>query len=732
MTPTQASEERSSAQLCPYLYAWDAFLPDSTHGSEQDREKATFQDSQQDFVGDNVLQIQEAVLSGSAFSFKKGFKKLDPLIPLLFRASRAHWITDFQEMREVSQLAIQITHPKRGDTLNSSHTFLRAELQFLADSLLAESPDAEPPAPFSAPLPLQSQQALLTLMPSLWACLLWSAGRLAQGHYPQAIDCLTGFQPCLKHAPAAYRLRHSIILGICFQASGKFENAKQELQTQQEVLKRFPSSALDFAILRRRLSFALESEDVRAAIRLAREMDMKAKQAPSDYLSMLYFQEKIKLKITLGESAAMGQIQETQENLIKHSDIPQNIVTPLEERCEVALAEQRPRDALKIVAEQAWLGREKGMVNGQLISGMILFQCQAHLGQVQAARTTLNELRYLCQTYRFGRDAIRASMLEVLWHFRRDQPSLSAPLLLSVESRVQKLGLRVHQWAISLLRFVMDPKRVQLQRAFPSGQQSLVEFRASVSLLLKWAGLVRWSKADPLTFLRTLLQNSSTRSFSSHGFVSLGVWMLVSFPDEDTLLFECASFAEGSDLDKLLRSLLTASGPLDVKRLHEEAFPRSPYSEHRHRPRILAGLQKTRAHLRKCFAEFSDTILVNSNNFGLDLQSGFQLSPAHVKWNFEPNVLAHESASSERRSSAPSGNSAAARNNAPVQPTTIRAMEERILLWLKTHGPSSGSRIAEGMGFARKSLHFYLKNLVAQNRIKLTGLGRNARYFLEG
>jgi hypothetical protein len=618
--------------------------------------------------------------------------------------------------------------------------FVLAELQFLVDSLLKDSEEMPPPRDVLADVMGKPEIKIETLLSGLWQALLYAGSRLSQGHYQEAISALRIFVPFVKDLPAAYRLRLTIILGICFQATGRFADCAEQLQHQKDVLDVFPSVVLSFALSRRQLSYAIETENLFSAKEIALHMERLSASVRSQFLLTLYYQEKIKLSILMGDGFGIDALQVQQESVIENSKIPVHFVVPIEERCEAAIQAKKPQKALKIVAKQAWLSREHGMLNGQLIAAMILLQCQMQLGRVQAARITLNEIRYLCQTYSFGRDEVRARILESIWILQFGQRAEGMRILLSAQYKSLSLGLRIHSWALRIFQFVLEPSREGLFQAFPAGRHSARDLRSSLALLRKWVGLMKMRDSEGSDLFERFslldIQLSQSRPYivSSIGYPDFGIWLIVTFFDEDDVSLETASFVSGGQYDLWLRRLLSSSDPVGLADLHALAFPRTPYSPSRHRSRVLLGLQKMRAALRGDFVHYRQVTKGDGGHFGLGIRDMCKLVPEPVIWTAAASP-AQRSASvrlqrdSEAQASEPVGSKR--RGNSPQVAATIASKCDRIVQWLKAHGPSSGSEMATGMGLARKSLHFYLKHLVDLSVISLSGLGRSARYSLK-
>jgi hypothetical protein len=516
---------------------------------------------------------------------------------------------------------------------------------------------------------------------------------------------------------------------------GQFYDSYEELAIQHHILLAFPSMVLEFALQRRRLSFALESENLKSAVAITREMENQAKCIHSPFLLTLFYQEKIKLSLSLSDGHDIGSMQEIQESLLANSNIPARIVFPLEERCEVALLAQKPRSALKIVAKQAWLSRENGLINGQLIAGMILFQCQVQLGHIQAARITLNELKYLCKQYTFGRDALCARILEAIWHLGNDNPSTNTghSILASARHMAQGLGLKIHLWAIQLFSCFLGPTRENLQSAFPNDRRSRDEFRAALLLVNKWLILMKRHSSPELQLVRLLLSESRPFTFVSIGFPECGTWIIVTYGAADQVQFEVVHFAISSMHDLWLRLLLSSHKPIGLKELHMALAPRVSYIPYRHRKPLLVGLQKMRSKFRNGFTHYLKGADADSGYFGLRNEEQLSLSPMPSVWRFDDlKQLEHTSQRLTKKDQAQitAADRPRRRNNAPRRHSTIQTKSDRITAWLKAHGPSSGSEMSLGMGLARKSLHFYLKRLVELRRVSLSGLGRNAVYSL--
>jgi hypothetical protein len=653
------------------------------------------------------------------------------ILQLLVRASRAHWATDFQEMNQVQEIARTLSASK-------SDSFVMEELCFLMDSVLGA--DFDQPAPLIQLTEPKTNTAhnQETQLRSLWQALIWAGARLSQGRYQDAVTVLRHYLPFAHRFPAAYRLRVSIILGICHQAMGQYQESYEELTTQQRILLKFPSRVLEFALQRRRLSFALETEDLQSARTIGRQMETQAALIQSPFLLTLFYQEKIKLSLSLSDGLDIGSTQEIQESLLAKSKIPAHVIIPLEERCEAALLAQKPRNALKIVSKQAWLSRENGLINGQLIAAMILFQCQVQLGHIQAARITVNELKYLCKQYRFGRDELRARILEAIWFLGNDGLSTYTGhgLLDSAQQMAQGLGLKVHLWAIYLFRCFLGPTRENLQSAFDRDRQSIDEFRAALLLVNKWLILMKQQSSQAFQFVRLLLSESRPFTFVSLGFPECGSWIIVTFSTADYVQFETAHFAHGSMHDMWLRLLLSSKEPIGLSELHTAIAPRVSYTDHRHRSSTLIGLQKLRAKLRTSFTHYLKGADASSRYFGLRNEEQLRLFPAPNVWTCKPLNQTEQISRASRRFIKESQTQLLAadhqrkRNNAPKLQSTIQSKSDRITAWLEAHGPSSGSEMSLGMGLARKSLHFYLKRLVELRIVSLSGLGRNAVYSL--
>jgi hypothetical protein len=631
----------------------------------------------------------------------------------------------------------QVQEIARTLTAGKYDSFVIAELRFLVDSVLGA--DFDQPAPCIQLTDSKTNKELSaeTQLQSLWQALIWAGARLSQGRYQDAVTVLRHYLPFAHRFPAAYRLRVSIILGICHQAMGQFQESYEELATQQRILVTFPSRVLEFALQRRRLSFALETEDLQSALAIAREMETQATHIQSPFLLTLFYQEKIKLSLSLSDGLDIGSTQEIQESLLAKSKIPAHVIIPLEERCEAALLAQKPRNALKIVAKQAWLSRENGLINGQLIAAMILFQCQVQLGHIQAARITVNELKYLCKQYRFGRDELRARILEAIWFLGRDSPSTYTghSLLASAQQMAQGLGLKVHLWAIHLFRCFLGPTRETLQSAFPNCPRSRDEFRAALLLVNKWLILMKQQTSPAFQLVRLLLSESRPFTFVSLGFPECGSWIIVTYSAADYVRFESAHFANGSMHDVWLRLLLSSQTPIGLSDLHAAVSPRVVYSNHRHRSSTLVGLQKMRAKLRSAFAHYLKGADARSGYFGLRNEDQLSLSPMPSIWTFDPQNKAKQTShrsTKKNQVQVLTADQLRKRNNAPKLQITIQTKSDRITAWLEAHGPSSGSEMALGMGLARKSLHFYLKRLVELRTVSLSGLGRNAVYSISG
>ena len=355
------------------------------------------------------------------------------------------------------------------------------------------------------------------------------------------------------------------------------------------------------------------------------------------------------------------------------------------------------------------------------------------LGHIQAARITVNELKYLCKQYTFGRDALRARILEAIWFLGYDNESTGQNLMASALHMAQGLGLRIHIWAIKIFNTALEPTRENLQDTFPGGKQSIMEFRASLLLVKKWLLVLKWQKKSAFRLVLLLLTDHRAFTFNSIGFPECGTWMIVTYTTDDCVHFECARFAPGSTQDIWLRLLLSTDFPQGLARLHAASSPRVAYSASRHRSSILVGLQKVRARLRSSFKHFLGDAPAHSGYFGLQDEDRLKLSPAPSIWRSDAKRFAARESAND--SSASSYTAAAfqkykKRNNSPKLTTTIASKSDRIIQWLEKHGPSSGSEMSLGMGLARKSLHFYLKRLVDLRQVSLSGLGRNAVYTL--
>jgi hypothetical protein len=366
---------------------------------------------------------------------------------------------------------------------------------------------------------------------------------------------------------------------------------------------------------------------------------------------------------------------------------------------------------------------------------MVLFQCQIQLGHIQAARITVNELKYLCKQYRFGRDALRARILEALWFLGHDsQPTYTGhSVLASAQLMAQGLGLKIHLWAIQLLSCFLEPTRENLQSAFPNDRRSRDEFRAALLLVNKWLILMKQQTSQVFHLVRLLLSESRPFTFVSLGFPACGTWIIVTNNAADHVHFESAHFAIGSMHDLWLRLLLSGQRSIGLEELHMALAPRVSYIHTRHRASLLIGLQKLRAKLRSAFAHYLKGSDTGSGNFGLRNEEQLSLSPMPSVWTFDHlNQSKHTSQRSNKKNQAQVSavDQHRKRNNAPKLHSTIQTKSDRITAWLEAHGPSSGSEMSLGMGLARKSLHFYLKRLVGLHMVSLSGLGRNAVYSL--
>jgi hypothetical protein len=703
------------------LYRWM-----ENRSSKNGKIKAHWQD---------VIELQKPMATAD--------QKADFCVEILLRASVAHWTSDAVEMRAVDLLRQDFSQLET-QKMNSD----LEELDFLIQSLLSSGEHLEQPT--------ESQNHSLSYF---WKCLKWAGFRMSCGHYKDSISALQYFENHINEYPIAYQLRRAVILGISHQAIGNYTKSSSYLDQQINLNSRKQACFLTFAIQRRQLSLLIESENLSSAIEAEKQMDAEFGEVASDFLRSVYLQEKFKIALLSSTPESLKVIREKQEAAIQSSKLPLHLIVPLEERCEIALRESRAKEALHLVSQQAWMSREKGLVNGQLICGMILFRCQMQLGQVLAAHTTARELQYLCTTYGFGRDSVRAQILLALWHFNRLRLQEAWNILVAARNRSLKLALRIHILAMDMFQFILKPTESFFKTHFCDRRFNLSDFNAAHGLCSQWLSVIQWPKPSTHLFLDALTKdllkldsaNEILRELDSYFLEPFNMWLIVlprfkqldssTIPASDSksceIEFEIFSsqFSATKDDAALLKHLCAATenAPPTISEIHNLLFPMVPYVESRHRSRTLNALQRFRVKIKNNFKKIVAEQGEHFKGFGLTEREHFLPNPLPTVWTKleGPREILPKKQLAASKSELQKLKLKPKRNNAPALEATLEKVKTKILLWLQINGPTSGSQMAEGMGYARKTLHVYLKSLTAENKVILSGLGRNARYKLD-
>lgn len=522
---------------------------------------------------------------------------------------------------------------------------------------------------------------------------------MGRGLYREALRRLTQEKERTQGlAPGLFwQLREGLIAGISNQASGHYDNAHQWLQTQSEILQAFPSRPLHLAWLRRRLSLFLERESYGEAEDAFEASRDALQEGDSPLLKALFLQEGIRLYLSTRRPDKAREAFQMQSEVLQQGNIARSFLSATEERCELALLDNKPEDAAKLIVEETWWAGRKSQFNAMCIAHFSLARALAAGGAHETALSTAEYALSLAEKYEFGRDRVR---------------------LLSFCS-AQALRIGLHSTASKHL-----DRALNLSRAFSLDTHTLLltivhAAQSDAPTFENWHGLVFNSQgalqAEHLantygfsSFQQQCTTNSEGETVSFLAFLQdLATGRLAFFPKEALLLGTTPLAKTGSlsafrvarlDRNKardlvVLRLFRSGRKGVSLQELHAARWPRVAWQSDRHARAVHGWLSEARALL----TSFGLRISARAGRYGID-----------GPWQLHSRVSARPLHSG-------------------VSPERIQT----IIDFLGREGPSSGAAIARFLGVTRQTLAPLLVTLRQQKKVSFSAKGRHSCYWVE-
>jgi uncharacterized membrane protein len=284
--------------------------------------------------------------------------------------------------------------------------------------------------------------------------------RVRTGHFVANVSALEALLVQIRSYSAYWTMRVELLLATTLQALGRYEACAKVLSDTQRLLARFPSAALQSTQTRRRISLAFESErydEARAllpdALSFARNENLH-----TEYAFLL--QEQLRAFITEGNDAAVDETFLEMERCVRDADLPQALLSLVEERCERALRQvDADGEALASLKEHVNAARERGEVVGVCLGLMFEARALRLSGHVDAAATKIDEALAMARMQSYGKARVRLLFYASALALERGKGVQARLFLAEAGLLAEECGLRVQSLCHRFASENMDADR---------------------------------------------------------------------------------------------------------------------------------------------------------------------------------------------------------------------------------------------------------------------------------
>lgn len=504
----------------------------------------------------------------------------------------------------------------------------------------------------------------------------------------------------VRELPSFWRLRFHIIRGICYQGLGKYDLSHREIQEQARVMDGDLPPVLHLTLQRRRLGLLIESENYAAAELLADEIAAPMASTSSPTVRAMYLQECLRLALIRNESAQVDCYSRTIQEVIEGAGLTSQVMSLIEEQCEIDLRREQPDAAIRKIQAQLWHAQVRGEVGGQCVAHLILARALALKGSLLEAEIAAQNAVSLADRYEFGKARVRALLfLAGILHATEDD--VRARLALSRARHLagsMRLGVQLAccEFLSSLLskgkvriRTLMQAVHRSRSLAELAGYLSFygIELDQSVLVSLDDGGRVSLRMVE---LARQMLMEPAV--YWIEGEAVLLRTTTLELLEED---FETSPLL-GKTVAYLFRHM---DRGVSIERLHELHNPGIAYRPFRHLARCQALFSRLRRVMEK---------------FGLALVYDKSMGTYRIRSGALPLRIVRQTRRLERAVASPAS---------PKR-------ETEILDLLRAHERLSAAEIARRLGITRQTIHPLMQQMVNKGLLRLRKRGRSSVYVL--
>lgn len=288
-------------------------------------------------------------------------------------------------------------------------------------------------------------------------------------HLHQLYKTTSKSQYSISSLPLFYLLRYHIVMGISAQSQGDYQLVKSSLFFQNKILSLYNHYGLQIAYNRRCLSLLIEQEHYYEALKLSHSLNLHTiKEVTTHATLIMVIQELLKLNLCIGHMEQVDQLTELLKHEIEKEVPGEEVVLPIEARCEVALMKSYDAEAA-MQAIKPMLGQVKisGYYNAEVVASIYLLRAFILKKDWISAEISSAQASHIGSIFGYGRDYLRVLELRYISLMHLKKKEEASKIMSQSLAITRKLELNSSGLILNILHFSLN-KDSQIFEHHPS------------------------------------------------------------------------------------------------------------------------------------------------------------------------------------------------------------------------------------------------------------------------
>lgn len=521
-----------------------------------------------------------------------------------------------------------------------------------------------------------------------------------KGFYRAATRALLSLEPEFDDSALFWAFRIQTLLGTSQQAMGDYEQAHAALICQERLQQQAVCANFRLTCLRRRMSLAWESEQFDEAALCWDLYQNDSAFGTLPVIHTLFLQEKLRLDLARHDHETVQRTFAEIEAHVEKCGLARSFLSLIEERAELTLRANRPREAIAILARTLDEAALRGDLSGLCAVNILQARALALLGKTSEAADTLRRALDTAEEQSFGKARVRIFLFLGVAHQALGRHAEARACILRAREAAEALGLPVQRACALALEGVVESGLPRLRplfdlllsvrstRELTSYLQAYQEpLRAVVQARI--AGEPRTREWPLSEAFGALLQRQVACLVVGEDFIcALSSQRTVTIPIGDSpQLARVASV--------LMRAAVrNGTGPT-TEQIHEMLWPKIPYRPWQHGHRVHSLMARVRRVLRTA----NITLLANGTPARYTVTSPHPLAIVQL------------------------------RRGPSASPAELTPRQREFLALVRSADRITTHEVCLRMGLRRQTLHPMIQPLLAAGLVVLVRQGRGS-YFV--